>query len=147
MSNNSDFFGSVFDDPNEDPLLGGEESAGEGPPEQPDSEKQPSWMFEGDEHSNGQASSSNGYSNGRTSSSNTGRRDACRKEIVVDQRRAEADGIDALNRAVGEGWRLVRLSLDRPDGEQAASRTAAHRFVAILEQEEPRSLFDFGCSS
>lgn len=135
MSNNSDFFGDVFDDPKDDPLLGGDESSAEGTPERFDPQGQPSWMSEGDS------------TNGTSSASSGARNDACRKQIVVDQRRDEAEGIDALNRAVGEGWRLVRLSLDRPDGEQATSRKAAHRFVAILEQEEPRSLFDFGCTS
>lgn len=134
MSNNSSFFGDVFEDPKDDPLLGGDGSSAE-PPGRPDPRGQPFWMEEDDR------------SHGTLSSSHVDRNDACRKQIVVDQRRDEAEGIEALNRAVGEGWRLVRLSLDRPDGEQAASRKAAHRFVAILEQEEPRSLFDFGCAS
>jgi hypothetical protein len=136
MSNNSDFFGDVFDDPKDDPLLGGNERSTEDAPSEPDSQGQPSWMFEDE-----------GGSNGTSSPSTTATNDACRKQIVVDQRSDEGDGIDALNRAVGEGWRLVCLSLDRPDGAQAASRKAAHRFVAILEQEEPRSLFDFGCTA
>jgi NADPH-dependent 2,4-dienoyl-CoA reductase/sulfur reductase-like enzyme len=132
MSRNSDFFGDVFDDPNDDPLLGGEQSSTGEATEQVQPKGQPSWMSEGEE-----------YSNGVTSPSTADHNDVCRKQVVVDQRRGKAEGIDALNRAVGDGWRLVRLSLDRPNGEQAASRTAAHRFVAVLEQEEPRSLFDF----
>ena len=132
MSGNSDFFGDVFDDPDEDPLLGGNESAVGGSPERSDPQGEPSWMSEGDERSNGTPSPSTADQN-----------DACRKQIVVDQRRGESEGMDALNRAVGDGWRLVRLSLDRLNGEQAASRTVSHQFVAILEQEEPRSLFDF----
>jgi hypothetical protein len=135
MNDRSDFFGDVFDDPMEDPLLGGEgDPAGE-TPERSGSEGAPSWVAD-EERSNGAASSS-GEGDKRSS----------RKQIVVDQRGDNAEGIDALNRAVGEGWRLVRLSLDRPDGEQAVSRKAAQRFVATLEQEQPRSLFDFGAAS
>ena len=135
MSNNSDFFGDVFDDPDDDPLLGGEQSPTEETTEQSQSKGQPSWIADSNS------------SHETPSSSHAARNDACRKQIVVDQRREEAEGIEALNQAVGEGWRLVRLSLDRPDGEQAVSREAAHRFVAILEQEQPRSLFDFGGTS
>jgi hypothetical protein len=81
---------------------------------------------------------------GRGTSSPSDRTGACQKQIVVDPRRDEAAGLDVLNRAVGNGWQLVRLSLDRPDGEQAASRGDAHRFVAVLEKERAQSLFDFG---
>jgi hypothetical protein len=135
MSDHSDFFGDVFDDPSEDPLLGNEDGPADETAERSDPHGRPSWMSDG-EGSSEQAASSEADCNR-----------AGRKKIVVDQRREEADGIDALNRAVGEGWRLVRLSLDRPDGEQAVSREAAQRFVAILEQEQPRSLFDFGAAS
>lgn len=135
MSNNSNFFGTVFEDPKDDPLLEREQRSGQERAGQADSREQPSWMSEGD------------GSNEAMSSSHTDHNEPCRKQVVVDQRNDEAEGLDALNRAVDQGWRLVRLSLDRPDGEQAASRTAAHRFVAVLEQEQPRSLFDFGCAS
>lgn len=135
MSNDSTFFGDVFDDPKEDPLLGEEATSADAMSDPSYSEDRPTWSSEGER------------ANGTTSSSDPDRNDACRKQIVVDQRRDEAKGIDALNQAVGEGWRLVRLSLDRPTGEQFATRKAAHRFVAVLEQEQPRSLFDFGCAS
>ncbi len=135
MSNHSNFFGDVFDDPNEDPLLGNDDGPADETDERSDPHGPPSWMS--DEEGSGE----------QTASSEGGCNRAGRKQIVVDQRRDEAEGIDALNRAVGEGWRLVRLSLDRPDGEQAVSREAAQRFVAILEQEQPRSLFDFGAAS
>lgn len=135
MNDPSDFFDDVFDDPSEDPLLGNEDDPADETTERSDPHGRPSWMSDGE------------CSDERTSSSEAGCNRAGRKQIVVDQRREEADGIDALNRAVGEGWRLVHLSLDRPDGEQAVSRAAAQRFVAILEQEQPRSLFDFGAAS
>lgn len=134
MSNDSNFFGTVFEDPNDDPLLEEEKRSGCEPSEPSHSQEQPSWV-------DGEGAS------GTASSSNTNDNEACRKQVVVDQRRDEAKGLDELNRAVDQGWRLVHLSLDRPNGEQATSRRAAHRFVAILEQEEPRSLFDFGCTS
>jgi hypothetical protein len=69
------------------------------------------------------------------------------KDILVDQRDGTGDGLETLNEALGEGWKLVRISLAQPDGEQAVSRREAHRFVATLEQERPPSLFDFGASA
>jgi len=139
MSEDNDFFDDVFDDPEDDPLLGSapspaDESVPEEPaPDEPDQQGPPSWMSE---ESN---------ANGASSSEAETETDPTRKRIVVDQEEGDAGtGIDALNEAVGQGWRLVRISLARPDGEQAATQQAAHRFVATLEQERPQSLFDFG---
>jgi hypothetical protein len=143
MSNNSDFFGDVFDDPADDPLLGEEGSGSDDRPHSPQSQKPPSWMSEdsrSDAHSNGRpASNGKAASHGNEDESN-------QKQIVVDQGGTAGGGIEALNRAVGDGWRLVRISLARPDGEQAATARDAHRFVATLEQERPQSLFDFGAA-
>jgi len=137
MSDDSDFFGNVFDDPDDDPLLGGEDAASENPSSQEsDPQGPPSWMSE-ETHTNGEAPSSE-------TENETGPE---RKQIVVDQRRNADRGLDALNEAVGQGWRLVRISLARPNGEQAATSREAHRFVATLEQDNPQSLFDFGGSA
>lgn len=134
MSDDSDFFGDVFDDPDDDPLLGGEGNASEDPDgSSSDPEGPPSWMEDDHERMNGEAASSD--PDKETSPT--------QKRIVVDQTGPEGEGIDALNRAVGQGWRLVHLSLARPDGKQAPSEWEAHRFVATLEQENPQSLFDF----
>ena len=132
MSNDIDFFGDVFGDPSDDPLLKEEAGPVDESPGRPESAGRPSWMSEEEDRG------------GREASPSADRTGACQKEIVVDPRRDDADGLDVLNRAVGNGWQLVRLSLDRPDGEQAASRRAAHRFVAVLEKERAQSLFDFG---
>ena len=149
MSEDSDFFGDVFDDPQDDPLLGDSSaSSGDAAPENADQptesdsqedDKQgpPSWMSD-QPNTNGTATSPNGAGPSESEPS-----DPSRKEIVVDQQGDSGAGIDALNQAVGEGWRLVRICLARPDGEQARTPRAAHRFVAILEQDRPQSLFDF----
>lgn len=146
MSEDSDFFDDVFDDPDDDPLLGGspdpsddaDSESGDLPTgstssEEPDWQGPPSWMSD-EPNTNGTASAPNG----------TEESDPTRKQIVVDQQGDAGAGIDALNQAVGQGWRLVRICLDRPTGQQAATPEAAHRFVAILEQDRPQSLFDFG---
>jgi hypothetical protein len=136
MNEDSDFFGDVFDDPEDDPLLGGDSaSSDESPDSEPERRGPPSWMSE-EPNANGEATPSEDEEDDHT-----------RKRIVVDQNGDAGAGIDALNQAVGQGWRLVRISLARPDGEQAASPQAAHRFVATLEQDEPQSLFDFGATA
>jgi hypothetical protein len=136
MTNDSDFFGDVFEDPEDDPLLGGDSSSSEqASPQEPEEEGPPSWMSE-EQRTNGEAASSD------VDDTRPGQ-----KQIVVDQRGGGGEGIDELNRAVGQGWRLVRISLARPDGEQAATAQEAHRFVAVLEQDSPQSLFDFGATS
>lgn len=151
MSEDSDFFDDVFDDPDDDPLLGGspepsddldaesgDPSAGSAPSEEPERQGPPSWMSD-EPNTNGTAFAPNGTEpNGAETS------DPSRKQIVVDQEGDAGAGIDALNQAVGQGWRLVRIFLARPTGQQAATPQAAHRFVAILEQDRPQSLFDFG---
>jgi hypothetical protein len=132
MSDDSEFFGDVFDRPDEDPLLR-DDLDREPPPESSadPAEKAPSWMSE-DAESGAQAGA------GRT---REGRPE--RKTIIVDQGAADGDGLEELNEALGRGWQLVQLSLARPDGPQASSRPAA-RFEAVLEQDSPQSLFDFG---
>jgi len=142
MSEDNDFFGDVFDNPEDDPLLGSESSSpdesrssDEPAPDDSDQQGPPSWMSE-EADTHGASSSDVGENPGPT-----------RKRIVVDQEGDAGAGIDALNQAVGQGWRLVRISLARLDGEQAATPRAAHRFVATLEQERPQSLFDFGAAA
>jgi hypothetical protein len=145
MSDDSDFFGNVFDDPEDDPLLGDDESSdaseeNDSPDESSsldDDLGAPSWMS--DEPANGRDSDSSSQPSSSDASD-----EPTRKEIIVDQQADDPNGLDELNDAVGEGWRLVQISLAQPDGEQASSRQAAERFVAILEQDSPQSLFDFG---
>jgi hypothetical protein len=137
MEDGNDFFGSVFDDPEDDPLLGGESSETEESPPDPGSETDPrdtgvpSWM-------------SDDESDAERSDSGEGGPD--RKEIVVVQRGESQQGLDELNEAVGQGWRLVQLSLAQRNGERPGSHEDAQRFVAVLEQESPQSLFDFEVS-
>jgi hypothetical protein len=134
MSDQSDFFGDVFDDPEDDPLLGGGEPSSDDAPEESRRAGPPSWMSE-EERVNGDAGA-------HAPEEDTG---AERKQIVVDQRpNARSTGIQALNRAVGQGWRLVRIAVLRPNGEPADATSDAHRFLAVLEEERPQSLFDFG---
>jgi hypothetical protein len=137
------FFGEVFDDPNDDPLLGDdpsgpEESGADASPEQ----GPPSWVSDGpDEEAHAR---SNGAAEQAPEEQPS---PPDQKDILVDQRDGATTGLETLNDALGEGWKLVRISLAQPDGEQAASRREAHRFVATLEQERPPSLFDFGASA
>lgn len=148
MSDDSDFFGDVFDDPEDDPLLG-DDASSDSPSEENESADEspfldddlgaPSWMS--DEQTNGRDTPDDSAPQAASSDSTDAPK---RKEIVVDQQADDANGLDELNDAVGEGWRLVQISLAQPDGEQASSRRAAERFVAILEQDSPQSLFDFG---
>ena len=135
MNDDHGFFSDVFDDPGDDPLLGGEGASAESA-ETPEHQGPPSWMSE-EKRTNGEADAR----------SEKGGTEAGRKQIVVDQRGNEAEGIEALNRAVEQGWRLVGISRDRPDGEQATEKRRIHRFVATLEQERPQSLFDFDSAS
>ena len=141
MDKHTDFFGDVFESPEDDPLLGGnggrlsEEETSEGA----DERGAPSWVQ--DDADTQERSSEATQHPSRTS----GARDRPeRKTIVVDSE--EQQGLTELNEAVGQGWRLIQISLDRPSGQQAASRKEAERFVAVLEQESPQSLFDFGAS-
>lgn len=138
MAKEKDFFGNVFDSPEEDPLLG-EEPGGTEEDDSDQSEDQgpPTWMS--GEQTNGRSSSTDGDSTEQQRGAQPER-----KEIVVEGETSEGQGLEELNEAVGQGWRLVRISLARPNGQQAASRLEAERFVAILEQESPQSLFDFG---
>jgi hypothetical protein len=134
MNDDSDFFGEVFEDPDDDPLLGGEESGSEAPDSTEDSSEKggpPSWMSEGQE---------NGEASGSTSGKENG---PPKKEILIEQGSSE-EGIQQINEAIGEGWKLVRISLGQPDGEQASTQREARRFVATLEQDSPQSLFEFG---
>jgi len=132
MSNDSDFFGDVFDDPEDDPLLGGGDAASDAPSEGPDGEGPPSWMAEDartEDESAGDGPDTSGPD---------------QKRIRVDPAEDAGDGLDSLNRAVGQGWRLVGLSLARPGDEPGGASEPAYHFVATLEQDRPQSLFDFG---
>jgi hypothetical protein len=88
---------------------------------------------------NGKLGSSKG-----PSGSEAPNQDPNQKEIVVDQETDAGEGIKALNQAVQQGWRLVRISLPGRGGEPGSNSRPVHRFVAILEKENPQSLFDFG---
>jgi len=140
MNNGTDFFGNVFDNPEDDPLLQGEAEEASSSADRAEREAgAPSWMTS---ETNTESASSQSVSDRREARDSGS---VCeRKKIVVDQRDENDRGLTELNEAVGQGWRLVRISLDRPSGQQAASRVEAERFVAVLEQESPQSLFDFG---
>lgn len=122
------FFDNVFDDPEEDPLLGDDPSSSEGnSPESAGDPGAPSWM---------DAENNQGAQEGRAGG------DSREKEVVVDQRADHRQDLDEINRAVRHGWEVVRLSLRNPN-ETAGTGRASHQFVAVLRQEGPQSLFDF----
>lgn len=139
------FFGNVFDDPNDDPLLGGDPSdPTEASPDTSPEQGAPSWVSDARENGEAPGPDAHDGNGDRADDESSGRPE--QMDILVDQQDGSGDGLETLNDALGEGWKLVRISLAQPDGEQAASRQAAHRFVATLEQERPPSLFDFGAS-
>ncbi len=151
MDDPNDFFGDIFQDPEDDPLLDGDaddEPAPGGPSpsrDRPPDRGVPSWMTEEPdaERPGGPASTdAPGGSPSPTGDGRSGDPDASdRREIVVDQRAGR--GLEALNEAVAQGWRLIRISLAGA-GESAGEQRAAEQFVAILKPDTPQSLFDFG---
>jgi hypothetical protein len=125
VMSDSDFFDSVFDEPEDDPLLENESESSEDHSSSSERYGAPSWMDDGE--TNEQAE-------------NTAEKSE-QKKIVVDQRGDSGQELDALNQAIKQGWEVVQLSLHnsaegRPDQEP-------RRFVAILEKDRPNSLFDF----
>jgi hypothetical protein len=149
MDDHDDFFGDVFQDPEDDPLLGGDAPDDEaaGPSSSPDGaadQGRPSWITDEPDPTDDPASPDvpRGPSSPTDSPGPSGASE--RREIVVDQRADQ--GLDALNEAVAQGWRLIRISLAQADGPAEGGR-AADRFVAILEPDGPQSLFDFGPGS
>jgi hypothetical protein len=154
MDDHDDFFGDIFEDPEDDPLLDGD-ADDEPAPGGPSSSRGrtpgrgiPSWITEDSdpERPGGPASTdAPGGPSSPTGDGGSGEPGAAeRREIVVDQRAGR--GLEALNEAVAQGWRLIRISLARTE-ESAAEQQAAERFVAILELDTPQSLFDFGPGS
>ncbi len=125
VMSDSDFFDSVFDEPEDDPLLGNESESSEEHSSSSERYGAPSWMD--DVETSDQA--------GQTSN------EPEQKKIVVDQRGDSSQKLDALNQAIKQGWEVVRLSL-----HQSAERGADQKprqFVALLEKDSPTSLFDF----
>lgn len=122
------FFDDVFDNPEEDPLLGDDPSPPEGPSPESDSDPgAPSWM---------EAESTQDPQEDQTEAN------ARKKEIVVDQRAGHRQDLSEINRAVRQGWEVVRLSLRDPN-EAASADRSSRQFVAVLKQDGPQSLFDF----
>ena len=147
MEDNDDFFGDVFDDPEDDPLIGGSDSDDSSSGYESDESASgssehgpPSWMSE--ERVNGHGSSEESAGSG-SQKSDSG---PAQKTVIVDQSGDQTDGLDELNEAVGEGWRLVRITLSRSDQNGSERTDRAEKFVAVLEQEGPQSLFDFGAA-
>ena len=128
--NNSTFFGNVFDDPEDDPLLENENASSDASAESPEQYGTPSWVDD-------DAASRENEETDRT-----------QKTIVLDQRSGKRKGIDELNQSIEEGWELVRLALYQSDDQAGAGAAPVNRrFVAELSQEGPASLFDFGAGT
>ncbi|PSQ97093.1 MAG: hypothetical protein BRD55_04090 [Bacteroidetes bacterium SW_9_63_38] len=127
---NGMFFSSVFDEPEDDPLLEDEEPSSDASSEPTQQHEMPSWLDEEE----------------RTASSETEEDpDPAQKTIIVDQRSGKRKGLDELNRCIEEGWELVGLALHQPDNQSGSAAAPVNRqFVAELSQEGPSSLFDFG---
>lgn len=139
MAEDNNFFDDVFGSPEDDPLLEGEsDSSDESSSSHSEDQGPPSWVSNGQKNEKPE-SSADGASDSESASSTPPER----KEVIVEGERDD-QGLSELNEAVGQGWRLVRISMARPSGQQASSRREAKRFVAVLEQESPQSLFDFG---
>jgi hypothetical protein len=121
------FFDNVFDDPDEDPLLGGSSPSEERSSESSGDPGAPSWM----------------NADGKSDSWAERAEDDSRiREIVVDHRTDSRQDLREINRAVRQGWDVVHLSL-RDSNTVNSSDRPARQFVAVLKQEGPQSLFDF----
>ena len=140
------FFGSVFNNPEDDPLLHsdedpslpeeddlvpswmGEESDSAAtevePPKSEDPAPAPSWAPAEDSEAPEEETSE-------------------QKEIVIDSDKANSENLDAVNEAVQQGWRLKKIDLDL---SPPLSSSSDARVVVFLERESPQSLFEFGSS-
>ncbi len=119
----SNFFDSIFDDPDEDPLLDDETTTSDEVASSADHES-PSWTDETIDQTNDT--------------------DPSRKTLILDPRSGFGESLNTLNQSIKQGWDLAHLSLCSSDEEAEHTRgQASHQFVAVLEQEKPRSLFDF----
>jgi hypothetical protein len=136
MDIKKDFFGELFDDPKGDPLL--HEEAGDSPAKNQSSNAEhqgpPSWMSY-DSSSNGRDANDDGRQE---------KENVEQKEIIIDQRGENGKSLDALNQAIRQDWDLVRVFLSQADGQPDTVRHSTLRFVATLEKQNPKSLFDFG---
>jgi len=147
MSTNDSFFGDIFDTPEDDPLLGGENEspAEEGSPteSQTRGEGPPSWVSENSEVSRdaGTHDSAEPEDFQQTDPDNPKQE---HKEIVVDQRDGSTRGLHLLNEAVADDWRLTQVIAIDVESHADGDQTHVSRFVAVLERRKPRSLFGFG---
>ena len=115
------FYDKVFGNAGEDLLLALDPI---NPTEDAIPEKSPSWM------------SDRGSENGDTSATD-------QKTLLMDLNRDSDETLQAVNEALGQGWKLVNMSLTQPIGEQGAP-SHANQLVMTLQPDSPRSLFDFG---
>jgi len=120
MSDQEGFFDCMFDSADEDPLLQSDEEA-----------MQPS--DDGDTHSpqpgpGDQSTSENGPLKVR--------------ELVLHQRGDDTKGLEKVNEAIEDGWRLSHISLQ--DRVRSMAGEVETDIIMLLERGTPRSLFDFG---
>jgi hypothetical protein len=66
------------------------------------------------------------------------------REVTLHQRDDGTEGLDALNEAVEDGWRLSHIDVD--DRVNSAAGDVETQLTVLLERNTPRSLFDFGNS-
>lgn len=129
MPNSDGFFGGIFDSAEDDPLLQSEPDAytsgtNDGAHAESDATPEP------------QPETTSDASPSPTT-------DAAEiQEVVLQQTGSSTRGLEDLNEAVENGWRVSHISLD--DKIRSASGDVDTEISILMERETPRSLFDFG---
>lgn len=146
---NRNFFGEVFGDPANDPLLEGEE------PEDDESEEtaEPSWVSETEATVQDDTASDAGRSWGNRRASNsregTNEGNGVPSEKTITVELGSGKRLEEVNRSLKKGWRLIYVCLDEkdhPDEKKHASGTdsSSKKVLLTLRREEAGSLFDLG---
>lgn len=66
------------------------------------------------------------------------------REVTLHQCDDGTEGLDTLNEAVEDGWRLSHISVE--DRVNSVAGDVETKLTVLLERNTPRSLFDFGNS-
>jgi hypothetical protein len=146
---NQNFFGEVFGDPANDPLLEGEEL------EDDESEEaaEPSWVSETKRTVQDDTASDSSPSWGKRRAPNSREKKTdeggapSEKTITVEL--GSGKSLEEVNRSLKGGWRLIYICLDEKDrsGEKkydSGTGSSSKKVLLTLRREEAGSLFDLG---
>jgi hypothetical protein len=138
MGNASSFFGDIFDEPEDDPLLGGGPS--ESPSERegsPAPDQRPSWV----EESSRDGKPSRSDAPRTETAGGAGDQDAP-SEKTVSVTLGGGEALNRINESIRGGWRLFHVALDRR-GDASRGEGPPTKVVMTLRREGASSLFDF----